>query len=192
MLFTHWRHDPQNPKSICSNTILTAMVDRNGNVWAGTYSQGVDRLDRKTGFFDHFHDDLSNPRGLSHGLVTSIIQDRKGNIWLGTGGGLNLYHEETGDFTRFFVEDGLPNDNIYGILEDDLGKLWMSTNYGLSRLDPETRQFRNYDVNDGLQGNEFNQFSFFRAKSGEMFFGGVNGLTSFFHPGSQKKQKRPP
>ncbi len=39
---------------------------------------------------------------------------------------------------------------------------------------------RNYDVEDRLQGNEFNSNAYFKASDGEIFFGGVNGLTRFY------------
>lgn len=56
----------------------------------------------------------------------------------------------------------------------------MSTNRGLSRYDPRTGTFRNYDATDGLQGNEFNSGAYFRSRSGEMFFGGLEGVNAFF------------
>ncbi|MFV1981874.1 MAG: triple tyrosine motif-containing protein, partial [Rhodothermia bacterium] len=56
----------------------------------------------------------------------------------------------------------------------------MSTNAGLSRFDPETETFRNYGVEDGLQSLEFDLTAAYRAESGEMFFGGINGLNAFF------------
>jgi len=64
-------------------------------------------------------------------------------------------------------------------LEDDRGRLWLSTNKGLSRFDPQTKTFRNYDVTDGLQSNEFNSGAYHKSRSGEMFFGGINGFNAF-------------
>lgn len=70
---------------------------------------------------------------------------------------------------------------IHGILEDNDGNLWLSTHKGLSKFDPINETFRNYDVNDGLQSNEFNGGAYFKSpRTGEMFFGGVNGFNSFF------------
>ncbi|UCH97401.1 MAG: response regulator, partial [Candidatus Aminicenantes bacterium] len=41
--------------------------------------------------------------------------------------------------------------------------------------------FKNYDVKDGLQGDEFNAGAYFKSpRTGEMFFGGVNGFNSFY------------
>ncbi len=88
---------------------------------------------------------------------------------------------ETPKFVHYTEKNGLCNNSIYGILEDPDGHLWMSTNKGLSRFDPKTETFKNYNARDGLQGNEFNERAYHKSKSGEMFFGGINGFNAF-HP----------
>jgi signal transduction histidine kinase/DNA-binding response OmpR family regulator len=52
--------------------------------------------------------------------------------------------------------------------------------------------FKNYDVNDGLQSNEFNWHAHHLSRSGEMFFGGINGLNSFFPAAIQDNPHVPP
>jgi nitrate/nitrite-specific signal transduction histidine kinase len=79
------------------------------------------------------------------------------------------------------MQDGLPNNVVYGILEDEQGHLWLSTNNGLSRFDPQSERFHNYGVRDGLQSAEFNLGAHHTSSNGEMFFGGINGVTHF-HP----------
>jgi signal transduction histidine kinase len=66
-----------------------------------------------------------------------------------------------------------------GVLEDGDGRLWLSTRKGLSRFDPRRETFRNYDDSDGLQGDDFSRSCHQRAKDGEMFFCGANGVTAF-------------
>jgi signal transduction histidine kinase len=56
----------------------------------------------------------------------------------------------------------------------------MSTNFGLSRLNPETEAFRNFDEGDGLQSNEFNSNAYANGRNGELYFGGIEGLTVFY------------
>jgi signal transduction histidine kinase len=79
---------------------------------------------------------------------------------------------------------------IYGLLEENAapggragaggGVLWISTNNGLSKFDPSKGTFRNYDVRDGLQSNVFSVRAHYKSSSGELFFGGVNGLNAFY------------
>ena len=68
---------------------------------------------------------------------------------------------------------------VYGILEDTFGRLWLSTNRGISCFNPETEKFRNFTESDGLQSNQFNSSSYCRTSNGQMYFGGINGITTF-------------
>ena len=90
-------------------------------------------------------------------------------------------NRENETFTRYTVNQGLPSGDIQCILEDRSGRLWLSTKKGISRFDPQTETFRNYDVSDGLQSNDFSSDSCYEDdRSGEMLFGGSNGITAFF------------
>ncbi|MCP5047825.1 MAG: histidine kinase, partial [bacterium] len=97
------------------------------------------------------------------------------------GGGINkLVDPGSGStFISYTRQDGLPNNVVHGILEDSMGFLWISTNIGLSRFDPVSETFINYTDKDGLQSNEFTGASF-KSRSGEMFFGGINGFNAFY------------
>lgn len=115
--------------------------------------------------------------------LKAIHIDASNRAWIGTeGGGLSLYNPADSTFRHFTEKHGLPNSVVYGILEDDKGHLWLSTNKGLSVFDLSTLSFvRHFTRNDGLQSNEFNTWAYFKSPSGNLFFGGVNGLT-FFDP----------
>lgn len=99
------------------------------------------------------------------------------------GGGLNkvIYHQNPDSikFERISDKNGLPNNTIKGILEDDKGCLWISSNKGLTCYDIANNSFSNYEESDGLQDNEFGELACCKL-SGEMVFGGVNGLSTFF------------
>ncbi len=76
-------------------------------------------------------------------------------------------------------EDGLPDECIYAMQLDDRGFLWCSTNKGIFKLNKDNSiLLMNRD--DGLQENEFNTNVAARADDGELFFGGVNGVSSFY------------
>ncbi len=193
--FTHYRHDPANPNSVCSNDILYLFFDNKGILWIGTDGNGLDRLDPKTGKFIHYVHNPSDKNSLSHNVVFAVYQfpdDTCGNIWIGTGGGgLDLLNKETGKI-KFYTElNGLANNDIYGILGDKKRNLWMSTNHGISEYEIHNKIFRNYDINDNLQSNEFNQGVFFEDSNGKMYFGGIDGLNTFF-PESIKNNRFTP
>ena len=189
--FIHYKNDPNNPDSLSHNFVYSIYEDRSGVLWIGTIGGGLNKFvpSESEGFpptFIHYKNDPNNPDSLSNNFVYSIYEDRSGLLWIGTSaGGLNklIPGENDGSpptFIRYTEKNGLPNNTIYGILEDEHGNLWLSHNKGISKLNPRTKTFRNYNVNDGLQSNEFNGASCYKSKSGEMFFGGINGFNSFY------------
>ncbi|MFC1921893.1 two-component regulator propeller domain-containing protein [Chloroflexota bacterium] len=180
--FFHFVHDPDEPSSLSNNRIWTITEDRAGNLWVGTGGGGISVLDQKSGKFVQYLHDPDDPNSLGDTDIFSIYEDSGGSIWIGTyGSGLDKFDPATGEFIHYRVSDGLPNNVVYGILEDENGYLWLSTNLGLSSFDPRTESFKNFEVSDGLQSNEFNVGAHYIDEQGEMYFGGINGLTSF-HP----------
>jgi signal transduction histidine kinase/ligand-binding sensor domain-containing protein/CheY-like chemotaxis protein len=174
----------QLPLSANNKIVRTVIYYDNQHIfWIGT-SEGLIRFDEKTQQFQTFKNIPENPYSLSNNMIKSICPDPadpESFLWIGTaGGGLNLFNKKDRIFSHITEEDGLPNNVVYGILPDNEGNLWLSTNKGLSKFNPNDVTFRNYDVKDGLQSNEFNTGAFYRAKSGELFFGGINGLNYFF------------
>ncbi len=176
-----YRHDPKNPQSLGDDRVLSLCEDDAGTLWIGT-ERGLHRLDRAADCFIRYRHDPRNPYSLSHDRIKCIALARNGAaLWIGTdGGGLNLFEHEHERFVSYTTKDGLPNDVVYSILEDEAGNLWLSTNKGMSKFDPQTQTFKNFEASDGLQSNEFNTGAYFKSKTGEMFFGGINGVTAFF------------
>jgi signal transduction histidine kinase/DNA-binding response OmpR family regulator/ligand-binding sensor domain-containing protein len=159
-------------------------LDRSGTGWISTGS-GLVRVDHPltTPTFSIYTNDVTVRESLSNNFVSSTIDDPYEPLrylWVSTkGGGLERLDKQTGKFRHFTEAQGLPNKVVYGILEDESKQLWMSTNRGLAQFDPRTLKFRNYTKADGLQDDEFNTGSFLKTASGELLFGGVNGLTAF-------------
>lgn len=178
-----YRHEPENPTSLSSSLVTVIYEDRHGVLWIGT-AQGLNKFHCATETFTRYFHDPADAHSLSYDYIKTIFEDREGNLWIGTTDGLNKFDATTETFVRYHEKDGLPNTFIYGILGDDNGNLWLSTNNGLSKFHPATGEFRNYEVKDGLQSREFNTGAYHRSKiTGEMFFGGINGV-NVFHPDS--------
>jgi DNA-binding NtrC family response regulator/ligand-binding sensor domain-containing protein len=183
----HYVYSPNNPYSLSNNQVWALYEDNEGILWVGTHGGGVNKLLSETdGTFLHYKHDPKDSTSISSDFILTLYQDQSGTLWIGTFGyGLNKMVRDQDDqnkavFKRFTTKEGLPNDVIYAIQEDGRGNLWLSTNNGLSRFDPVTETFKNYTKGDGLQSNEFNAQAYYKSASGEMFFGGINGITAFF------------
>jgi len=174
-LFKRYLHDHNNDNTICNNWINTVFVDSKGFIWAGTYNR-VSILDPST---DTFSTLSPSNNLLPNNIIYYITEDSNGFMWIGTNDGLVRYDRETHSSRFFTTSDGLSNNVITAILEDDAGQIWISSHNGLSCYSPETDSFKNYYVHDGLQGNEFRRNAALRNHKGELFFGGINGLTWF-------------
>ncbi len=169
--------------------------DAMGSLWVGTQKGLVRAEHPQTGpAFTFYKNDTRDRQSLSNDFVTSVLDDPsqpERYLWVGTkGGGLERLDKKSGLFRHFTEAQGLPNKVVYGILPDESGDLWMSTNRGLAQFNPRTFVFRSYTKADGLQGDEFNTGSYFRTASGELLFGGVNGLTAF-RPGEVARKEGP-
>jgi ligand-binding sensor domain-containing protein/signal transduction histidine kinase/DNA-binding response OmpR family regulator len=164
---------------IKTNIITALFQDTNNNIWIGTKENGLFLLPEHSNQLVHFTNDKTS--GLKTNNINCITQDTKGTLWVGLYyGGISRYDYQQKKFLTYTEKDGLPNNNVLGILDDSKGNLWISTDNGLSRFGIATRDFMNYTIDDGLAGNQFNNNSFLKTSDGQLFFGGYNGLTSFF------------
>ncbi len=177
--FTSFVPDASKKSSLSHKRVRSIFQDSDGIFWFGT-EVGLNRFEPGSETFTLYDHDPANPDSISHNRIFSITEDKKGFLWVSTKNGLNRLDRKTGKFKLFSEKDGLANNTIYGVQIDGKGCLWMSTNNGLSMLDPDVEKIRNFNVDDGLQSNEFNMGAFFQSGSGEMFFGGINGVNSFF------------
>ena len=172
--FINYRNNPADPASLGDSGVSAIYQDRSGTVWFGTWMGTLSR-------FDDQANALVNSHKVSSSGIWHIREDQAGRLWLGTLDGLYRFNREDETFTRYTVNQGLPSGVIQCILEDRSGRLWLSTKKGISRFEPHNETFRNYDVYDGLQSNDFALNSCYEDdRSGEMLFGGSNGITAFF------------
>ena len=124
--------------------------------------------------------------------LSSILSTKKQNLWIGTRNqGLfkfnskselvKIYNDKNNDFV---------NDSILSIFMEEKN-LWMSTNKGIIKLNTITDDFHYFHKSDGLQDNLFLKGSAFKSSTGKLYFGGRNGLNSFY-PKDIKLNTTPP
>jgi signal transduction histidine kinase/ligand-binding sensor domain-containing protein len=160
---------------------LAITEDRKGMLWLGTETSGLVRFEPATGEFTIYQHDENRAETLSDNRVNSILFDRSGTMWVGTQAGLDQFDEATGGFTTYSRREGLPGSVVGCVLQDERESLWMSTDNGVAKLDPKTKETKSYSTADGLPGPDLTGWgACFQSRTGEMFFGGFSGATSFF------------
>ena len=154
--------------------------DSKGNYWVGCFIDGgLVKIDPNKRTIENYRNKKEDKTSISSNNIRSIVEDKNGNLYIGTSYGLNKLNESNNTFERYLEKDGLSNNTVYGLLVDDNNNLWASTNLGISKLDTNTMTFETFNIIDGFQGNEFNGRAYYKNKSGELFFGGINGLNIF-------------
>ncbi len=123
---------------------------------------------------------MTTQPALSSDDLLFVEQDEEGHLWIGTNGsGINVLSPDLKKIQYIRKKDGLSNEIVYSILRQDRNTYWISTFNGLDRYRKDQRSFSNFFEEDGLSSNEFNQNSFLKTKEGKMYFGSINGITSF-------------
>jgi two-component sensor histidine kinase len=142
---------------------------------------GLYVLSEKAVVLDYFSFDAKTKnRQFPFENIYDIYQDKTGIYWIGTNyDGLFRWDKNKNTFRQFDIQDGFVSNTINCIQEDDFNNLWISTNYGLVQLNLKTFALKNYTTKDGVANNEFNKTSSFKDENGVLYFGGMNGVTSF-------------
>ncbi len=107
--------------------------------------------------------------------------DREEGLWLASyGSGLIHWNRKTDSLRQYTLADGLANNNLYAVYEDQADNLWLSSDYGIIMFNKNTRRSKGFLLNNGITDIEFNSISHFQAEDGQLFFGGLNGVTAFY------------
>ena len=141
------------------NWIEDLCEDSTGNVWFGTFADGLFKYNERFNRF-HFIGYSPDPRsGLLDPHTVSIIEDRQGIIWITTWGGvLTRYDPCSGIFTHY---QGAPYDpandipkRLYCPFEDNSMNLWLGSTTGLVRFDRSSGRFHHFPLRPERPGAE--------------------------------------
>jgi signal transduction histidine kinase/ligand-binding sensor domain-containing protein/CheY-like chemotaxis protein len=108
-------------EGLSSNMVDCLYRDRDGTLWAGTHSGGLNRI-RELPF--HMLDaDSGYPRD-----AATVLEARDGSIWIGTPEGALRFKNNR--WIRYTQRDGLSYDVISALFEDSQGAIWLGTTTG--------------------------------------------------------------
>ena len=139
--FIPFKHDPKNPNSLVSDDVTCLAVEKNGMIWIGTKTKGVNLFSPYAQEFIVFKHDEQAPSSLSDDRVSSLYADSIHQIiWIGTANGLNAMDVKTKKITVFKHDEknnlpagrqgSLSNNEITCIKVDKQGLVWIGTNGG--------------------------------------------------------------
>jgi signal transduction histidine kinase/ligand-binding sensor domain-containing protein len=171
-----------NVRSISGPSPVALHRMRNGDLWAGTLWEGLNRFDRKAKTFTRYVNDPDDPASISGNEIWALCEDKRGFLWVGTAGeGLNRLDVSTGKFLRFRHDPlnprSLSDDKVLSIIEDRNGILWIGTYAGLNRFDPSTDTFEHFTVRNGLPNDVV--YGIVEDRKGNLWLSTNKGLSRF-------------
>jgi len=111
------------------NYVISLQVDREGQVWAGTWGGGLSRYDGKR------WTNYTTADGLPGNHIFMLHVDAKGLLWIGTNNGLVTWQH--GKFSKpMTVADGLFANNVFAMATNPEGDLWIGSFGGVAHLHP--------------------------------------------------------
>jgi len=126
-------------------TVSSLFMDRQQNVWYGSWDKVLYRLNANTGQEEIFRNQ-PKPFSLVNDDILCMKQDKAGWIWMGGRyNGLHIFDPDRNKFYNYendISKEGTVADNcINTIFIDHAGTIWLGTNKGVSVNDPRQQQF---------------------------------------------------
>lgn len=159
-------------------SITSLLEDKNGNLWFGTFGDGIFRYNRKT--LDNFlnNNDKKLNLEIETQLILDILEDKSGNIWFSSWNGGGIWRYDGKDFKNFLPstdyyksnqdkrdfsnqknidklisyspsDDYITDDMIFSMTEDKAGNIWFATrDHGICYYNGKT--FTSLGRNEGF------------------------------------------
>jgi ligand-binding sensor domain-containing protein len=116
-----------------SSTITTITEDVSGNLWVGTWGNGILQIDKNFKKLNHFYADTKNKNGMPTNRIMSLHFDDHENLWIATfGGGLSkLNINKNGDKNKFIFENYSVGSNQFSLIDSKLLTLFQDSEKNL-------------------------------------------------------------
>jgi signal transduction histidine kinase/ligand-binding sensor domain-containing protein len=154
---------------------LSIIEDSKGRLLVGTYRNGIQQLDPRSGQFKKLGQPIVSP-DIAKYPITRLLFDGRGTLWAATRDGLVRIDPLTGN-PALYTPEGGPVE-FTDIKEDSHGNFWLSGSAGLHSFDPVSRTFRAYKhLGDNPWEISDNHTNFVHIdRSGRIWVGTQDGL----------------
>lgn len=178
-----YQHDDTDPESISGNKIVFIKEDPHGNLWIGTYENGLNELDGRRSTFQHFRYNTTDPSSLGSDRLVAAEFDVLGKLWVATvDKGVDVVDVTSGVAEHLRHDPLNPGsigtDRVFSVYRDRAGEMWVGTaDAGVCRVDPRPSGFKLFrggvNIPGTLSSNNIRAFA--EDKFGNLWVGTVGG-----------------
>lgn len=160
------------------NGLYTLCRDRFGDLWAGSYSGGVDLAIPMEHTLEYITHEYLNNQSLIDNCVNDVFQSRDGKIWYATDKGVSIYDSQT-----HFWHHGLYNKVALTICQTVDGRILVGTyGNGVYQVNSDGTSMPAYSVRNGKLKSDY-VFSLFADSEGYLWIGCLDGDMACFPSG---------
>lgn len=166
-----------NPLSMADNTVQSLYLDPSGDLWVGTYKNGI----------SYYSPNAARFATIPIGDVCTIVEDAQGRYWCGTNdNGIVVYDPKT-EATDLFGANrtGLGSDVVVSSVYMKDGSLWFGAyNGGLACY--KNGQWTTFRAGDGSGLSCDNVWSLCEMPDGRLVIGTLGGGVQIYSPATHR------
>ena len=145
--------------------------DNQGQIWLGTYENGIEVLDLKSGIIRK----ISKAEGLSSNSISCLMTDKAGQVWIGTSdSGIDIFNEQSGTLKHLNSTNGLNENHVRSLLQESTGDIWIGTEIGIDIIKYGYENIKHVDLFSGQSDNHIE--CLLEKKENEIWMGTNNGI----------------
>ncbi len=129
-------HVAGDNNSLNDNDVRSVYISKDGDVWIGTSSGGLNHFDASANSFTAF----TRENGLPNNSIYTILEDNSGFLWLGTNAGLCRFSKADHSVRNYTPRDGIQNFefNTNAVCKTTDGKFCFGGRTGFNIFHPDS------------------------------------------------------
>jgi ligand-binding sensor domain-containing protein/signal transduction histidine kinase len=174
-------------------TFSSILVDKNNNVWVGTFGDGLQKYNATTNELElRILPEPGDGRSMLYDNSIADIIKYNDSLLVAVGNAISVINIRTNRVIPFTRHDGLPG-TMLSVQRDREGILWMGMmEAGIGRFNLQRKIFTVYNKEDGMLDDYFNQATKFTLSDGRMLFFNSRSIVAFRPEEVAKNVSAPP
>ncbi|HMG66178.1 MAG TPA: two-component regulator propeller domain-containing protein, partial [Chitinophagaceae bacterium] len=124
-----YKPESNNRNSINTTRLECLYAGKKGNIWIGTFQNGLERFDPETETFTLFQHNNNDLSSICSDSVRALLEEDDGTVWVGSVNGLDRLDIKTGKFTHIGDKSeaglSLSHDHVRVLYQDKAGTIWV-------------------------------------------------------------------